>query len=292
MSNDYEKKRIQRLLENKTMLADLGLQHKLESQPKQNIPFKKTNETKQPVYSIKERASKRLKGIPPENNGLDIYSLAEQDRSLQDDTEEEIIEKLKKDWLNSIQQKESNNILLDNFNNLNCNHRQLFLIPTGVVGMNDHTLINPVPSQGNEFLWGFCQNLYKRIFCRVNAGDIFLFTSSGMGTFNRIAVVKSKKIVSKIEADIFWSRISFSMGKYTKSNIGFPLLCCLHKPISINWNKKELMRLLGYSDHLQSSRFISHDRITSPNGQIVFIRCLKTLNLETDVLYQNEKVTF
>ena len=79
---------------------------------------------------------------------------------------------------------------------LSSSSRQLFLIPTGVPGVNDHTLHSPQrvgsKKEGNEVschLWGFCQGLYSRIFKHIVPGDILLFTPSGSGVFDRVAVV-------------------------------------------------------------------------------------------------------
>ena len=46
-----------------------------------------------------------------------------------------------------------------------------------------------------------------------------------------------------------------------KKNVGFPLLVLLgEKPKAVDWDKKEVMMLCGYSDRLQSSRRIPMDR--------------------------------
>ena len=157
--------------------------------------------------------------------------------------------------------------------------RRLFLVPTGVPGVNDHTLDTPVAAAGNEYLWGFCEGLLTRIFAQVRPGDIFLMTGAGSGEFNRIARVKTKKIVAEGEADKFWSRMSFSMGGTSKSDVGFPLLCLLDKPLDVEWDKKMVMQHLGYNDHLQSSRRITEDKIDSDGGQLVFKCCLDELGL-------------
>lgn len=136
------------------------------------------------------------------------------------DTEEVLLEKWKshvmKANLSNLQGKSSEA------------QRRLFLIPTGVPGVNDHTLYEKV-KQVDSYLWGFCQGLYTRIFLHVRPGDIFLFVSSGTGEFNRIARVNDIKVVPKSLADKFWSRMSYCMGGSAKSNVGFPLLTPIDK---------------------------------------------------------------
>mmetsp|Transcript_6440 Transcript_6440/g.7827 ORF Transcript_6440/g.7827 Transcript_6440/m.7827 type:complete len:94 (-) Transcript_6440:44-325(-) len=70
------------------------------------------------------------------------------------------------------------------------------------------------------------------------------------------------------------------MGGSAKSNVGFPLLTPIDKPNDIQWDKREVLRLLGYTDHLQTSRWIKPDQLATAGGQCVFHRCLKELNLE------------
>jgi hypothetical protein len=77
-------------------------------------------------------------------------------------------------------------------------------------------------------------------------GDIFLFTSSGTGKFNKVGRVTSKKVVPASEADKYWSRMNYQMGGPRRSNIGFPLLILFAvQPVEIDWNKNEVMALCG-----------------------------------------------
>ena len=62
--------------------------------------------------------------------------------------------------------------------------------------------------------------------------------------------------MSKAESDKFWRRMSYSMGGAAKSNVGFPLLTLVKPPVAVDWPKMDVMRLLGYTDHLQTSRYI------------------------------------
>ncbi|GBG31635.1 Hypothetical Protein FCC1311_078602 [Hondaea fermentalgiana] len=168
--------------------------------------------------------------------------------------------------------------------------RRLFLVPTGRVGVNDHTLDHPVKDVDNQHLWGFCEGLFTRIFTHVRPGDIFLMTSSGAGAFNRIARVKETRIVSKAEADRFWQRLSFSMGGTSKNNVGFPLLTPIDKPKSIEWSKDDVMRAFGYSDHLQSSRWIRAEKLYSSRGSQVLQDCLDILGLEPTLTAEEIKL--
>ena len=53
-----------------------------------------------------------------------------------------------------------------------------------------------------------------------------------------------------------------------RSNVGFPLLVLMRqKPAVVEWSKKEIMRLCGYSDRLQSSRRIILE--DNQGGQLV-----------------------
>ena len=132
--------------------------------------------------------------------------------------------------------------------------RNLFLVPTGTFGFNDHTLEKKVPELGT-YLWGFARGLYSRIFAHCKPGDIFLFTSQGTGKFNRIGYVRSTQVVEQSVCDKFWQRMDYNMGSGPKSNVGFPLLVLLDKkPVTIDWEKNEILQLCGYNDRLQSSR--------------------------------------
>ena len=97
--------------------------------------------------------------------------------------------------------------------------------------------------------------LYSRIFAHCKPGDIFLFTSQGTGKFNRIGYVRSTQVVEQSVCDKFWQRMDYNMGSGPKSNVGFPLLVLLDKkPVTIDWEKNEILQLCGYNDRLQSSR--------------------------------------
>jgi len=146
-------------------------------------------------------------------------------------------------------------------------------VPTGVPGVNDHTLDERVCD--NHYLWGFCAGLYSRIFEHVKPGDIFIFTSAGTGKFNRVGIVTSKSVVSPKEADKYWSRMEYQMGGPRRTNIGFPLLVLFEKcPISVDWSKEEVMSLCGYHDRLMSSRRIVKDK--NKGGKSLLVkRCLQ-----------------
>ncbi len=57
-----------------------------------------------------------------------------------------------------------------------------------------------------------------------------------------------------------------------RSDIAFPLLVLLaHKPVAVEWDKEEVMRLCGYNDRLQSSRRILLDG--NEGARAVLARC-------------------
>ena len=108
-------------------------------------------------------------------------------------------------------------------------------------------------------------------------GDIFLFTSSGTGKFNKVGKVTSKRVVPAKVADQYWSRMEYQMGGPRRTNIGFPLLVLFEtQPVDIDWSKDEVMRLCGYSDRLMSSRRIVNENNGGKN--ILIQKCSAILN--------------
>jgi len=261
----YEQLRLDRIKENEALLSDLGI---MKAAVK---PVKRHNLQLQREVSKPSRESKRLKGELPEFNKENVV-----DNNISDEDDEEI--EFNKDallverWKMHVQNQTSDDKESTN------GKRRLFLVPTGIPGLNDHTLDSPVEAVGSH-LWGFCEGLMTRIFVHIRPGDILLMTSSGGGSFNRIALVKETRVVSKSMADTFWRRMSFSMGGTSKNNVGFPLLVPLHPPIDVDWNKKDVMKMLGYTDHLQSSRMIKHQKMETETGRLVYKRCCAHLKV-------------
>mmetsp|Transcript_43158 Transcript_43158/g.69190 ORF Transcript_43158/g.69190 Transcript_43158/m.69190 type:complete len:310 (-) Transcript_43158:1763-2692(-) len=296
MSSDYEKQRLARIEENERVLTGLGISAGVKSSEatrrakeqavRQAAQLRRNRVMAPPAKKAKSsRSSRRLKGEQPDSGALeeDKENVQRQQGESSAEEEEDEPQNLVDRW-KALSSKE---IEFDDSDGAADQRRRLFLVPTGIPGVNDHTLIEPV-KQVDSYLWGFCEGLLSRIFVKIRPGDMLLMTSSGCGAFNRIARVKEKRVVSKKLADEFWSRMSFSMGGTSKSNVGFPLLVPVDKPIDINWDKMEVMRLLGYKDHLQSSRWIKDDKLLASNGQLVFKRCISTLNLPPTLTEQEK----
>lgn len=318
-TSEYEAKRRERIRENAAAMNNLGILRqdisndtyeeriarmkaaKAKARIKRKLA-EEADENDESKIKIEPRTSRRLRGIEPETPAgiqKDFKPLPlDMDSDGEEDDTPDLIRRWKEEMRKNARSSESNGSSSPNgqLPDLETNEstqrptserRRLFLVPTGVPGANDHTLDEPVSAYNNEFLWGFCEGLLARIFFHIRPGDIFLMTSAGSGEFDRLARVKSKAIVNKQDADKFWTRISFSMGGGCKANIGFPLLCPLHKPLKLSWNKREAMKLLGYNDHLQSSRRVSDAKLESTGGRILYKRCLDELGLP-EYLYQEE----
>ena len=288
--SDYEKQRMQRIAENQKMLAEIGVESfsKVSSSimasefaargspnPESARPQKRRRTTKSRFASapLAQRSSRRLKGLPADGKRKsarnasrnssrpdDAESRAEEAKRLEKEREKSLLSKWKKHASAAIAPT---------------GKRRLFLIPSGPPGVNDHTLYEPVPALKSH-TWGFCEGLYKRIFLHVRPGDVLLFTSAGSGKFNLVGEVTECRVVSKAESDKFWRRMSYSMGGAAKSNVGFPLLTLVKPPVAVDWPKMDVMRLLGYTDHLQTSRYI-RDAHKSEGGRAVLGRCLDAL---------------
>jgi len=258
--SEYEVKRLARIEENKEVLKKLEIK-KLPA-PEKKKKEKREKHSEEP--SAPARTSRRLAGDQPEivepKEVREKYSNLdpEQRQAREEDLLHEVIAK----WKTKESPPEEPG-------------SALFLIPTGLEGVNDHTLTEIVPKLGS-YLWGFALGLYSRIFIHMKPGDRMLFTSSGSGKFNLIGVVGETRVVSQAECDEFWSRMRYQMGGGVKTNVGFPLLVLMHtKPIPIDWPKNEVMRLCGYTDRLQSSRRIV---LEGNNGaHTVVQRCKETL---------------
>eukprot|EP00941_MAST-03F_sp_MAST-3F-sp1_P005079 g5079.t1 len=279
--SDYEKRRLQRIKENRRVLCALGIASErasLQMSSTTNVTIK-TKEKKskkrqisnrKPTVMQPARKSRRIRGIEAEKHQLPLSeSIADVDTNAKNEELERLREEdLRNRWaLDKIKAVDENKD----------RKRQIFLIPTGVPGVNDHTLHKKQPDLDSH-LWGFCEGLYSRIFKHIKPGDLFICTSSGTGQFNLVAEVKETRIVPRAESDRFWSRMSFCMGGTAKKNVGFPLLVLLKPPVKVEWEKMEVMRLFGYTDHLQSSRRITVDRINSmTSSKAVYQKCLDTL---------------
>jgi hypothetical protein len=294
-ASEYEKKRLARIKENEAALSNLGIavpaaedvaaakaaaKRKAEGlRLARDAPAARTAKRGKPT-----RESRRLRGHGAEEvDGSVIERSDGHFEVVEEDEEEEAdnVVRLQERWTRHVQAAplsaaEGDAAAATPGSEL---RRRLFLVPTGVAGVNDHTLEQPVAACDGHYLWGFCEGLFSRIFVHVRVGDILLLTSSGSGSFNRIARVCDKRIVTKATADQFWSRMSFSMGGTSKRNVGFPLLVPLDKPKDVDWDKMEVMKLLGYMDHLQSSRWIKDDKLCTDKGDLVFQRCLTALGL-------------
>lgn len=194
-SRSYEAKRLKRIKENQAVLTGLGI----NVAAKQNLAKTKRKHIKAAKPKSKKkkqkpaRRSRRNQGLDPENfPGLSNAALAEPECA--EEGEESRVEEEKRD--KALLEKWKAHVLA--IGEGECvveeGERRLFLVPTGVPGVNDHTLEAPVASL-DSYLWGFCEGLFSRIFQKVRPGDIFLFTSSGCGEFNRIARVKETRVV-------------------------------------------------------------------------------------------------
>jgi hypothetical protein len=105
--------------------------------------------------------------------------------------------------------------------------RRLFLIPTGTEGFNDHTLHTKVPDL-DACVWGFSVNMGKRIFLKVRPGDVFLFTSSASGKFNRVGLINETRVVDPHVTDKFWKRLDHASAKNKqKTSTAFCLIALM-----------------------------------------------------------------
>ena len=290
----YEKKRLERIAENKRAMAEIGVESfsKVSSsfapallpvgksaKASSQRPAKRRRTSSRPAAPLAERSSRRLKGLSADGtrksarnargkNGKsspdDAASRARERARIEKEREASLLSKWK------VHSKAAGKDAPET-----AGGKRLFLIPSGPPGVNDHTLHEPVPDLKSH-LWGFCEGLYTRIFLHIRPGDVLLFTTAGSGRFNLVAEVRECKVVSKAQSDKFWSRMSYSMGGAAKSNVGFPLLVLIKPPHKVDWPKMDVMRLLGYTDHLQTSRYI-RDVARSEGGKAVMGRCLKAL---------------
>lgn len=268
--SEYEINRLKRIEENKAELLRLGITPIAKEWPSLTPKAKPKQSRLRPRREKQPRSgwrtSRRLKGRNPAGkmNPKNIKVNYELERKRHEkESYEELLELWKKD---------------KNLKATGKSERQLFMVPTGILGYNDHTLEDIVPQVGT-YLWGFAQGLYSRIFSHIRAGDILLFTSCGTGKFNRVGIVKEKRVVNQGECDKFWSRMDYNMGSGPKTNVGFPLLVPLKgKPVSIDWDKEETLAMCGYSDRLQSSRRILMDR---EGARLVRAKCIRSLNLKS-----------
>ena len=287
--SDYEKARLTRIAENKRTMAALSLtssrlsQHAPKRKSSVNKPKRQRIIRKPTEPRIGMRQSKRVRGVPSnkEENPQDREKMLKKRKLEKDQLEQRVYEDIFKKWSRDSQ---SNSSSCSSSSSSSSSSKvkpavnelpRLFLVPTGVQGVNDHTLSTKVCD--NHYLWGFCVGLYSRIFEHVVPGDIFLFTSSGTGKFNKVVQVTSKRVVPAAVADQYWSRMEYQMGGPRRTNIGFPLLVLFeHQPKEIDWSKDEVLALCGYSDRLMSSR-----RIVNENGggkNILIHKCLQEIN--------------
>ena len=193
----YEAQRLKRIKENQALLAGLGIHvstsaQRAQEKSKRPRRKRKPNALKQlkPCKPKKpERRSRRNLGLDPEN----VKGFANEAVKFIDETpvedEEARDKRLLEKWQLHVKELESGESPVKGDS-----QRRLFLVPTGVPGVNDHTLKEPVASL-QSYLWGFCEGLFARIFQKVRPGDVFLFTSSGCGEFNRIARVRETRVV-------------------------------------------------------------------------------------------------
>lgn len=136
---------------------------------------------------------------------------------------------------------------------------QLFLVPTGPVGVNDHCLQAPVTFQHQgraheSYLWGFGQGMWK-VFRFMKPGDVILFTASKSGKFALVATISQVMTLTGTEATQIWrDTVPKSLGAVSKG--GFPLIVLLQPPVHVDFDKKTLMASFGYKPHdrLQSAR--------------------------------------
>ena len=283
--------RLQRIAQNNRTIAELSLRPSKRAKPKRAAPKRKRPrpvQAKIPLLPV--RISKRLRGQKSSVAPIDpkeYAELLEKRRQQKEENEQRIFEEVLKRWNTSTSSTSSSSSKSSSSSSSSTSTvstsltdapATLFLVPTGVEGFNDHTLSTPVCD--NHYLWGFCVGLYSRIFEHVEPGDIFLFTSSGTGKFNKVGRVTEKRIVPAKEADQYWSRMEYQMGGPTRQNIGFPLLVLFAvQPVEIDWSKDEVLALCGYSDRLMSSRRIVHENNGGKN--ILIRKCIATLGDRT-----------
>jgi|EP00945_MAST-04E_sp_MAST-4E-sp1_P001220 hypothetical protein len=270
--SQYELERLKNIEENKAELERLGIgamRSTMVNTPRSKA--RKLSGSSRPRRQLVSRTarvgyrqSRRLKGKDPSGKAAPRRKLQVNFEAQAKKREEETYKELVARWKNDKKLKATGG------------DRQLFMVPTGVLGYNDHTLEEEVPSLGT-YLWGFAKGLYSRIFAHINPGDILLFTSGATGKFNRIGVAAETYVVNQSECDKFWQRMDYNMGSGAKTNVGFPLLVPLKgKPVQIDWDKRETLALCGYSDRLQSSRRILMDL---EGSRLVRARCEKRLGL-------------
>lgn len=177
--SSYELEREERIRKNRAKLAELGiaqarLELATESQPasprarkaerSQTVAQRLRRRTSSPYQMQPTRSSKRQRGQQP-NGKPDRRSRRARKKVLSyEEQEKQRLAREKK------QDKE----LQLRWNLENCAHkrhdrndkyafrgRRLFCVPTGVPGVNDHTLETPVKAL-DSYLWGFCRGLYDR----------------------------------------------------------------------------------------------------------------------------------
>lgn len=159
----YEVARKERIAENKRTIAKLSLQPEYIPQiqvRKQLSVSKKRKPRTRPARSpqIAVRISKRLRGIkssPSEPKNEEEYeALMIKRKKQKEEQEQSIYEEIFARWNNSSSTTTTNDETTATRNN-----QTLFLVPTGVEGVNDHTLSTPVCD--NHYLWGklCCSNI-------------------------------------------------------------------------------------------------------------------------------------